>query len=522
LNFSGQSCFSKAQETGGFNYSRKISGGRRSIERQHIMFNNVENMEIEGTERTASKSAGRYAFAVKVIPGIQTAIDSGLLLVIGLASYFSLVYYSYKTADIYYYTICFNWLVTVLLMHFGGLYRFDAILNPVKSIDRIILACVTTLLMILASGFSLKISGQISRLWICTLFVSSTAGFISARFLCSWAIWKLSISQVIVRRVAVYGEKRQVEQFVTFAGQMNHQVFSIEALFLEPGQALSSSRYRVHHGFNELKKLIRSDAIDDVVLAMPWSESRKIRDLVEQLRELPTNVLLAADLAGYELPMTPPPSCYESTPMYQLVGKPQSGGDRMVKALIDFAVAGFLLVVLSPLLALVAVLIRLGSPGPVIFKQQRLGFNNRPFSIYKFRTMIHEAPSESTTVQAISGDSRVTRLGRFLRKSSIDELPQLINVLNGSMSLVGPRPHAIDHNEDYSRRIRGYFARHKAKPGITGLAQIKGFRGPTETDEKMERRVRYDIEYIEKWSPFLDLKILALTPFAVIFAKNAV
>lgn len=190
----------------------------------------------------------------------------------------------------------------------------------------------------------------------------------------------------------------------------------------------------------------------------------------------------------------------------------------------DIIIASILIVLLSPLLLLTGILVKLTSPGPVLFRQRRLGFNNRLFDIYKFRSMTHHkyADEKEKTVQAQVGDSRITPLGQFLRKTSIDELPQLFNVLNGTMSLVGPRPHAVDHNEDYSKQIRGYFARHKVRPGITGLAQIKGYRGLTDTVEKMENRVKYDIEYVETWSPVLDLKILALTPFAVVSGKNAV
>jgi len=177
---------------------------------------------------------------------------------------------------------------------------------------------------------------------------------------------------------------------------------------------------------------------------------------------------------------------------------------------------------LSPVLLLTAILIKLDSPGPILFRQQRLGFNNRVFDIYKFRSMTHIETPDARTVQAQAGDTRITRVGRFIRKSSIDELPQLLNVLNGSMSLVGPRPHAVDHNEDYARKIRGYFARHRVKPGITGLAQVKGYRGLTDTLDKMEQRVKYDLEYTETWSPLLDIKILLLTPFAVAGGKNAI
>jgi putative colanic acid biosynthesis UDP-glucose lipid carrier transferase len=165
--------------------------------------------------------------------------------------------------------------------------------------------------------------------------------------------------------------------------------------------------------------------------------------------------------------------------------------------------------------------VRLDSPGPVIFNQERLGFNNRKFRIYKFRTMHASSVPETRTVQARKADPRVTRIGRFLRRSSLDELPQLLNVLLGNMSLVGPRPHAVDHNEEYSRLIRGYFARHRVKPGITGWAQVNGLRGETDTPEKMEARIRRDVYYTENWSLGFDLHILARTVVVLATGRNA-
>jgi putative colanic acid biosynthesis UDP-glucose lipid carrier transferase len=169
----------------------------------------------------------------------------------------------------------------------------------------------------------------------------------------------------------------------------------------------------------------------------------------------------------------------------------------------------------------VAIAIKLESKGPVIFRQQRYGFVNKIFWIYKFRTMTHRTDAERITVQATRNDVRITRFGRLLRRLSIDELPQLLNVLNGTMSLVGPRPHAIDHNEAYSQLIRGYFARHRVKPGLTGWAQVNGYRGETRTLEDMEARVRYDIYYVENWSVLFDLKILAMTLVVCLTGRNA-
>jgi putative colanic acid biosynthesis UDP-glucose lipid carrier transferase len=193
----------------------------------------------------------------------------------------------------------------------------------------------------------------------------------------------------------------------------------------------------------------------------------------------------------------------------------------VIKTLEDRIFAGVTLVLIAPLLAAIAIAIKVDSPGPVFFRQDRLGLNNRAFRIWKFRTMYHAEVPEANVRQATVNDPRVTAIGRFLRRTSLDELPQLFNVLGGTMSLVGPRPHALSHNEEYGSQVRHYFARHKVKPGITGWAQVNGLRGETEEVEKMEARVQYDIEYVDNWSLALDFWILLLTVAVVLFQKEA-
>ena len=176
---------------------------------------------------------------------------------------------------------------------------------------------------------------------------------------------------------------------------------------------------------------------------------------------------------------------------------------------------------LSPVLIAAALMIKLDSPGPVLFRQRRYGFNNNPITVFKFRTMRHDQADDRLVPQARRNDPRVTRVGAFLRRTSLDELPQLINVLRSEMSLVGPRPHAVAHNEQYAHVIDDYLSRHRVKPGITGWAQVNGLRGETDTPDKMRRRVQYDLYYIDNWSLYLDFKILALTPFVGLVHKNA-
>ena len=188
--------------------------------------------------------------------------------------------------------------------------------------------------------------------------------------------------------------------------------------------------------------------------------------------------------------------------------------------MLDYVLGCVLTLLALPLMLCIAIAIKLDSPGPVLFRQERYGYSNRIFHILKFRTKTHTAEPHGITRQATRSDPRVTRLGWFLRRSSLDELPQLFNVLKGEMSIVGPRPHAVDHNEQYAQVIGGYFARHKVKPGITGWAQVNGLRGETKTVEAMERRVALDTYYAERWSLLFDVKILLLTPFVCLGGKN--
>ena len=206
--------------------------------------------------------------------------------------------------------------------------------------------------------------------------------------------------------------------------------------------------------------------------------------------------------------------------MLDVVNKPLDGWKYIVKGVEDKILALFFLVMLSPLMLLIALAIRLETKGPVIFRQQRHGFNNKLFSVFKFRSMHHNGTPETKMVQAKRNDPRVTPLGKFLRRTSMDELPQILNVLNGSMSLIGPRPHPIALDEEFSEIIGGYFARHRVKPGITGWAQVNGLRGETDIPEKMRARIKYDVYYIENWSLMFDAKILLMTVPAV-FQRNA-
>jgi Undecaprenyl-phosphate glucose phosphotransferase len=257
---------------------------------------------------------------------------------------------------------------------------------------------------------------------------------------------------------------------------------------------------------------IRAGAAETVLLALPWQDEAAVQQAVACLGNYAVDVFLVGGLIGLR-DRKPQPGWLGAMPCLQLAARPLSGWGSLVKAVADRALAGVAVTLLSPMLLLIWLAIRLDSQGPALYRQKRQGRNGRMFDILKFRTMYIDRCDNGlgAVPQATRRDPRVTRVGRVLRRTSMDELPQLINVLKGEMSLVGPRPHAVAHDEHYGRLIERYAARRRMKPGITGWAQVNGYRGETDTLEKMRRRIEHDLDYIENWSLGLDLKILLRT-----------
>jgi Undecaprenyl-phosphate glucose phosphotransferase len=268
-----------------------------------------------------------------------------------------------------------------------------------------------------------------------------------------------------------------------------------------------------------LEEIARRTAVDEIILSVPFSDSTLIRQLVDELAIVPATVHLVPDASAswtHHLPSAQ----VGSLATLKLSRAPLSLRDRIVKRCFDLFAGTVLLIVALPIFVIIGLLIKLDSSGPIWFRQRRHGFNQGEFRIFKFRTMTTLEDGEQFH-QARQGDERITRIGRFLRRSNLDELPQLLNVLAGQMSLVGPRPHAIAHNNAFEEKIRLYAKRHNVKPGITGWSQVNGLRGETNTVEKMQKRVDSDILYIDNWSLRFDVIILFLTIFSFKSYKNA-
>jgi len=269
----------------------------------------------------------------------------------------------------------------------------------------------------------------------------------------------------------------------------------------------------------DLPAYVSANRIDVIFIALPVRQVARMCELVDQLRDTTASMYYLPDLLVFDL-IQARSMVIEGIPALSMCESPFFGYRAIAKRATDVLVSATALLLAAPILIAIAVLVRLSSTGPVIFRQRRYGLNGEQIMVYKFRTMT-VTDDGPTIVQATKSDPRTTRIGRFLRRYSLDELPQLLNVLTGQMSLVGPRPHAVAHNEAYRKLIKGYMVRHKVKPGITGLAQVNGLRGETRNLEQMEERVRYDLEYLRNWSFQLDIAILWKTVLCVFHDAKA-
>ncbi len=465
------------------------------------------------------------------VGAILVASDSLALLLSGFLLYDMIVVYS-PLQNYYWTAIAFVWLVTLSILNFGRLYLYDVAINPLSRSKMFVIVVATAFLFLLAVAFSLDVADGLSRRWVGYFAAMSTSVLVFNRILVAQFIRRAQLLENSRRNMAIIGTGEQAKRLLEAIDETKHQPLRIAGVYeaaqaagLPKGNKKGKPAIGIEGmkpgGVTALMQSARAGLVDDVLIALPWSQDQMIIELLDQLRELPVNVYLASDLVGFRTEFKNPPSHFGRLPILQVVGKPLAGWDSIIKALEDFVLAILVFILVAPFMLLIAICVKLDSAGPVFFRQKRLGFNNQVFHVYKFRTMYHQQVAPEQTKQAQKGDCRVTRIGRFLRRSSLDELPQIFNVLSGTMSIVGPRPHALDHNEEFAKRTKGYFARHRVKPGITGLAQVKGYRGETDTHEKLEGRIRNDNFYAENWSLSLDIWILIRTVVITIWGKNA-
>ncbi|OFX01007.1 MAG: undecaprenyl-phosphate glucose phosphotransferase [Alphaproteobacteria bacterium RIFCSPHIGHO2_12_FULL_63_12] len=405
------------------------------------------------------------------------------------------------------------------LLRRDGYYEFEALLSSSRSMRAVIARWALIVLGLIAFGYALKVSEHFSRFWLFAWTGVVTVALVTARILAA-ALLRRAVREdgVFSRRIAIVGANEIGARFAGHAANPEKAISIVGVFSAGPEEATFTGLPPVGD-LRALERAARAGEIDDIVIAMPKLSKEGMTSLVNRLSALPVSLAICPsahwlDHTGGDVVRI------GGAPLLTLYRRPLEGWGGVLKTAEDYLVGVPAFLILSPLILLIALAIKLEGKGPVLFKQQRHGFNHKVFKIYKFRTMVVQEDGDMIA-QARAKDPRVTRLGAILRRYSLDELPQIFNVLKGDMSLVGPRPHALAHNHQYALTIENYSGRHKVKPGMTGWAQVNGYRGETSEKELMAERVRFDLEYIDNWSLWFDIKIMALTFAAVLFPKNA-
>lgn len=400
----------------------------------------------------------------------------------------------------------------VLILHLflkqAGLYDLSTINDVTIPYGKIWGALATSFLVLLGILYVLKFADWYSRGWFLSWFALSSVALVAVRITAMGRVRQLVDSGYLRQRIALYGTPEFVTAVKSAAEKADHSL-AVEGFYISKPMGLCLSDPAIDTSLYELKAAIAHRQFDTVIICLPASEAACIHSSVRELASYSTDLLLCTELNRYPVTVQGVRNFGQlRTSVVNLV--PLSERNRLLKSLLDLVVAGVALILLSPFLALVALAIKLDSPGPVLFRQRRYGQNNRVFRIFKFRTMTVAEDGENIE-QAKQNDSRVTRVGWFLRRTSIDELPQVINVLKGEMSIVGPRPHALIHDMIFEQQQDQFSQRRRVLPGLTGWAQVNGFRGETKTASDIRNRLQYDLYYIENWSIWLDLEIMVRT-----------
>jgi len=462
-----------------------------------------------------------------VIRGAVRACDFAIVCLLGLAVAAVWVDEPVIIGNAYYVSaIAITALVTVAAFDILGLYAHAAFTSFIRQMPRVLFAWTMAVGLLLVGVFFLKIGHEFSRVWFAAWYIAGVIALLSERLVVAAIVRRWTHQGRLYRRAAIYGGGTITEKLI---GDLEVDVDSdirIAGVFDDRGDDRVDrviSGYPRLGGLSQLVSFARNSRIDLVIVALPITAERRLLQVTRALAVLPAEVKLPA--RATELRFTPNTySRVGNVAMIDLLEKPIADWGSVGKWVFDKVVAVLALFLLAPLMLAVAAAIKLDSPGPVLFRQKRYGFNNELIEVFKFRSMYTNRCDANATELVTKDDPRVTRIGRLIRKTSIDELPQLFNVILGNLSLVGPRPHALEAKAAgslYDSVVDGYFARHKVKPGITGWAQVNGWRGETDTQEKIQKRVEYDIYYIENWSLLLDVYILLKTPFALLKSENA-
>ncbi len=462
-----------------------------------------------------------------VLAGFVRIGEFALIVVIGLAVYvaylkqFDGLFLRYLVATV---SIA---VLSMFAFQTADIYQLQAFRGHEKQYFRLASAWSMVFLIVTGATFFAKAGELFSRVWLSTFYVSGLVALIISRRLVFLLVRKWTQEGRLTRRTVIVGGGEVGAHVIEELRRQKDTGVKIIGLFDDRGDdrtGLECAGERKLGTVDDLVEFGRRTRVDLVIFSLPISAESRILQMLKKLWVLPVDIRLAAH--SNKLQFRPRSYSYiGKVPVLDVADRPIADWDVVMKWLFDKIVGGLILLCALPAMAAIALAIKLDSHGPVLFKQKRYGFNNDLIEVYKFRSMYTDAADAGANKLVTKDDPRVTRVGRIIRKASLDELPQLFNVVfKGNLSLVGPRPHAVNAKAEtrlYDEAVDGYFARHRVKPGITGWAQINGWRGETDTHEKIQQRVEHDLYYIENWSLLLDFYIVLRTPFALLKAENA-
>jgi putative colanic acid biosynthesis UDP-glucose lipid carrier transferase len=458
----------------------------------------------------------RYASITSVLAPL---LDVALVVIVGVGSYDvrfgrsgMFLPFSYEML------VAFVALLLVFVFRETKIYQSWRATGMVANVGQMLSACGLTFasaLVILALGHEDAIY---SRWWLLLWFVSTVVALVAERTAIHMVLRLVRERGYNHKHVIVVGCGPRAHELIQRTRSAPEAGFKVIGVFVDDPQMAPVCDLTVRP-LTEVGLFLQTNPVAEIWIAVPLEKSELVTRLLTQIPPHTANIRYAPDLAGLFL-LNHGVSEVLHVPMLDILVSPMAGFSRVMKAVEDRFLALVITVLIAPLLVIIACAVKWTSPGPILFRQRRLGWDGREIVVYKFRTMkVHEEPA-GTVTQATRDDARFTPIGGFLRRTSLDELPQFINVLQGRMSIVGPRPHALAHNEQYQSLIRGYMLRHKVKPGITGWAQVNDLRGATETVEQMQARITLDLHYIEHWSLAFDLKIILRTIAMVVLGQG--
>lgn len=459
-----------------------------------------------------------------VVVGIAQVVEALLLAILGYGIYE--FYVELGQPAFYIPVILASCLLANVLFNAARTHRIGAYRTILTQIGRV-LAAWTLVMVVLAVGiFFLKASDLFSRVWLASWFFGGAVLLVVYRMALRALVMVWTRQGRLRRRTAIVGGGSDAEILIEQIRASASNDIAMLGLFDDRIDDRSPDSVAGVPKLGKVADLIefaRRTTVDLVIVSMPLSAEKRVLDMLTQLWVLPVDIRLSAHMS--KLKFTNKAYSYVGDiAVFDMADRPISDWNLVFKWVFDKVVALTALVLLSPVMIAAAIAIKLESKGPVFFMQQRHGFNNELINIYKFRSMRSDMLDSGAAKLVTRGDQRVTRVGKFIRKTSIDELPQLFNVLKGELSIVGPRPHALQAKADnklYYDAVEGYFARHRVKPGMTGWAQINGWRGETDTIDKIMQRVNHDLYYIEHWSILFDLYIVMMTPVRLLNFENA-